>query len=46
MYLLVIMTINFNYSQFSLNGHLYKTDSWCWSLLFFSHFTETKLSIR
>ena len=35
-----------NYSQLSLNGHLYKTDTWCWSRPFLSHFTITKLSIR
>ena len=34
------------YSQLSLNGHLYKTDSWCWSRPFLSHFTITKLSVR
>ena len=28
-----------DYSRLSLNGHFYKTDAWCWSLLFFSHFT-------
>ena len=31
------------YSQLSLNGHLYKTDTWCWSRPFLSHFTITKL---
>ena len=37
-----------NYSQISLNGHLYKTNAWCWSLPFFSHFRVTILilSIR
>ena len=34
------------YSQLSLNGHLYKTDTWSWSLLFFNHFTVTELSLR
>ena len=27
------------YSQLSVNGYLHKTDTWCWSLPFFSHFT-------
>ena len=35
-----------HYSQLSLNGHLYKTDSWCWSRPFLSHFTITKISVR
>ena len=44
-----------DYSQFFLNGHLYKTGislgltpAWCWSLSFFSHFNSavTILSIR
>ena len=35
------------YEVLSLNGHLsYKTDTWCWSLPFFSHFTVTKLPIK
>ena len=29
------------YSQLSLNGHLYKTDTWCWCRPFLSHFTIT-----
>ena len=32
-------------SQLSLNGHLYKTDTWCWSRPSLSHITITKLSI-
>ena len=28
------------------DGHLLKTDTLCWSLPFFSHFTVTKLPIR
>ena len=31
--------IQLNFSQLSLNGHLYKTDTWCWSLPFLTHFT-------
>ena len=34
------------FSQLPLNGHLSKTDTWCWSLPFFSHFTVTILPIR
>ena len=29
------------YSQLSLNEHLFKTDTFCWSLPFSSHFTVT-----
>ena len=32
-------------STFS-NGHLYKMNTWWWSLMFFSHFTVTMLSLR
>ncbi len=33
-----------NYSQLSFNGHLYKTDTWCWPRPrpFLSHFTVAK----
>ena len=31
------------YSQLFLNGHLYKTDTWCWSRPLLSHFTITTL---
>ena len=34
------------YTQFSLNGHLSKTHTWCWSLPFFSHFSVTILPTR
>ena len=33
-------------STLSPNRLLSRTDTWCWSLPFFSHFTVTKLSIR
>ena len=35
-----------DYCQFFLNGHLSRTDTWCWPLSFFNDFTVTKLSIR
>ena len=34
------------YSQLPLNGHLYKTDTWSWSLPFLRSFTLTELSLR
>ena len=34
------------YSQLSLNQHLVKTDTLCWSWPFFSHFAVIKLPIR
>ena len=38
--------INSGACLYSQLWHLYKTDTWCWSLPFFSHFTVTILSIR
>ena len=38
------MNRGIEYSQLSLNGHLYKTDTLCWSRLFFSRYkTDTSL---
>ena len=34
------------YSQLSVNRHLFKTDTFCWSRPFFSQFTVTKLLLR
>ena len=34
------------YSQLSLNGHLYRAGTWCWSVPFSSHFTATILTLR
>ena len=34
------------YRGLNSNGHLYKTDTWCWSPPFFNYFTVTILPIR
>ena len=49
----VVISIIREYSQFTLNGRLYKADisikrtpAWCWSLrAVFSHFTASRLAI-
>ena len=35
-----------DYCQFFVNGHLSRTDTWCWSLSFLGDFTATILSIK
>ena len=35
-----------DYYQFFLNGHLSRTDTWCWSLSFLGDFTAPILSIK